>query len=533
MMARAAEIPAQGRSGRRVSIRWPAPRVVDAERAENLLAHRYLAVLAMVALIVLGDQALVQPRLYVLATDAPVINMAGRLRMLGERLVKAALARERAATADDRERFREELDVIRIRWIAAHEGLRHGSEALSLPGRNSEVVRAAFDDIEPYFVRMGEALKRLASREAGPDRSAVELATLLQVEGAYLLRMDNVVEIYAAEARARVDQLRWTGWALTGLVLLALLGIRLFILGPAEGLIRSQVSELRKARDALEVRVRERTAELERANSDLQHEARERARAEARHRSLVEQFSHVARTNTIGEMASGLAHELNQPLGAVANYVEGCLVALDAPEPPIDEVKGALSRALDATMRTGQIIRRIRRFVTRQSSEPEVFAANRVVEDVEALFRDEAKRLGIALDLDLGEGLPPVSGDPVQVQQVLLNLVRNAAEAVTSAATPGPAVILTTRPTGSGLVEYRVTDNGEGIPPEKIGHVFDAFFSTRAHGMGMGLAISRTIVEAHHGRIGVESEPGIRTTFRFTLPPASPDADARDRLRGG
>ncbi len=509
-------------------------RPAQADPDDHYLTRRYLAALALVALLILVDQALVQPPLHELATDAPVINMSGRQRMLGQRLAKAALALERAATRDDRDRFRSELDVVLIRWAASHDGLRFGNEALSLPGKNSAAVRAAMDDIEPYFRRIRDAVARLAAGEGGPAAARDDLAVIMDLEVGYLLRMDNIVQLYEAEARARVAGLRRTGWALAGLALLALVGIGLFILRPAARLIRRQFAELRRARDALEVRVRERTAELERANRDLQHEVGERALAEARHRALVEQLGHVARTTTIGEMATGLAHELNQPLGAAANYVEGCLVALESPGPPLDEVRGALGKALAAILRAGLIIRRIRRFVTRHPAEPELFAPNRVVEEVEAFFRDEARRLGIAIRLDMAPELPFLSGDPVQIQQVLVNLVRNATEAVSGPETPSPTVVMETDSAPAGAVEFRVTDNGEGISPDHALRVFDPFFSTRAEGMGMGLTISRTIVEAHLGRISVDSEPGVRTTFRFTIPPpAGAEDHGSDRLRRG
>jgi len=506
--------------------------LIATPRDDSFLARRYGLALALVALLVLVNQALVQPPLHELATDAPVINLAGRQRMLSQRLAKAALAMERAGDESSRRRSRDEVAAVLGPWSATHDGLRFGDASLSLPGRNSPVVRAAFGTIDPDFQRMRAAASRLVARDPGDPEAAADLAAILETEGVYLDRMDRIVGLYEAEARARVVRLRRTGWALTGLVILAVVGIGRFILGPAARLIRRQFAELREGRDALEGRVRRRTAELERA-------AEERARAEAGHRARVEQFGHVARTTTIGEMASGLAHELNQPLGAVANYVEGCLVALGRPEPAIDEVKAALGKALDATLRAGQIIRRVRRFVTRHPVEPERFAPNRVVEEVEALLRDEARRQGIGLRLDLAPELPWLTGDPVQVQQVLVNLVRNALEAVALAQITSPVVFMETRSDEEGAVEFRVTDNGEGILPERIGRVFDPFFSTRAEGMGMGLAISRTIVEAHHGRLAVDSEPGVRTTFRFTLPAgdaADADADAdvgTDRLRRG
>ena len=303
------------------------------------------------------------------------------------------------------------------------------------------------------------------------------------------------------------------------MTLATLAAIGRFILRPAAGLIRRQVSELGQARDELEDRVRERTRELEVAKE--------------RHRTLLEQFSHVGRASAIGEMASALAHELKQPLGAIANYAEGCLIELKSPEPALGEVQSALERLLAATMRSGQIIEQVRRFVTRHEPTRESFDPNLVVNEVVEILGVEAEQRGVALSLDMAPGLPLLWGDPVQIQQVLVNLVRNAFEALAQSQALKPTVVITTKLAERGDVEFAVSDNGEGIPPDRLGRIFDAYFSTRAGGMGMGLAISRTIVEAHHGRFAVESEPGVRTTFRFLLPAAQGDDARPDGLHRG
>jgi two-component system sensor kinase FixL len=500
---------------------------------DDFLARRYLAALALVALLILIDQAVIQPQLYQLTTDAPVISIAGRQRTLSQRLCKVALELDRTEDKGARSKLLNELAMTLHLWSVGHEGLRSGSEQLGLPGNNSPEVVRELIGVDPLYDNMNKAADRLAKDLDDPDRHRAETAAILSNEGEYLSRMERIVGLYESEARARVIGLRRTGWVVTGLILLALLGIGLFILRPATLLIRRQFAEVREARDALEVRVAERTTELEQANRDLQREVEERSRAEARHDELLRQFSHVSRTTTVGEMATGLAHELNQPLGAAANYVEGCLVALDGPEPKLEEIKGALAKALAATLRAGEIIKRIRRFVNRLPSESEVFSPNRVVAEVEALLRQEAKQHGIHLRLDLAPALPDVSGDPVQIQQILVNLVRNATESVSISKPKLPSVILETRLDSSGDVEFRVSDNGEGISTDRIEQVFDPFFSTRAEGMGMGLAISRTLVEAHSGRLSVESEPGIRTVFRFNLPTTVPGHDGTNGLHRG
>jgi two-component system, LuxR family, sensor kinase FixL len=481
------------------------------------LHRRYLGALIVVAFLAILNQLLVQPPLLHLATDAPVINVAGRQRMLSQRLAKAALALEISRDPQEQALRRQELEQVLVLWTNAHDELRLGQLSGS---RNSLEVRSAFDELQPDFDRIRDAafrLLRVQFRGEDPSRPTREaLATILASEGRYLERMDRIVGLYEHETSGRVAQLLWTGRVVTVLILALLVATGLLVLRPATRLIERQIQDLRAAQEDLEHRVQERTRELELA-------AGERSIAETRTRELVEQFSHVARTNTIGEMASGLAHELNQPLGAIANYTEGCLVALESPEPALGDLRLALEKVLGTTLRAGQIIQRIRRFVTRHGLERERFAPNPLVEEVEALFRDEAERRGIALQLDLAPGLPYLWGDPVQVQQVLVNLTRNAIDALSAAKPQQPTVVMQTRPADSGGVEFHVHDNGEGIPREQRDLIFDAFFSTRAEGMGMGLAISRTIVEAHGGRLAVESEPGAKTSFKFTLPPFGDD----------
>jgi two-component system, LuxR family, sensor kinase FixL len=496
--------------------------ITPAHPDDDFLARRYLAALAMVAVLILIDQVVIQPSLFQLTSDAPVINVAGRQGMLSQRLAKLALELDRSNTEPERIPLLSELALTLESWTMAHDGLRSGDEGRSLPSQKSETIEAALQKIDPLYYNMSGAANRLVRDRADSNQRRIDLEAILESEKKYLFQMERIVALYESEARERVVELRRTGWVVTTLILVSLLGVGLFILRPAAQLIRRQFAQLREARDALEVRVAARTIELEQANSDLQREVEERSRAEARHHELLQQFSQVNRTTTVGEMATGLAHELNQPLGAVANYIEGCLVALDGPKPMIEEIKAALGKALGATLRTGEIIKRIRRFVNRHPSEHELFSPNRVVEEVEALLRQEAKSLGITLRLDLALELPRIIGDPVQVQQVLVNLVRNATESLSISRPTSPTVVLETRIDESGDVEFRVTDNGEGIAADRLEQVFDPFFSTRAEGMGMGLAISRTLVESHHGRLVVESELGVRTIFRFNLPVTAP-----------
>ena len=236
------------------------------EYVTDSLNRRYRAALSLVAVLVLLNQLLVQPSLMRLTTDAPVINIAGRQRMLSQRLAKAALAFE-SEDARARDRYFDELQRVLALWTASHDGLRHGDAAMSLPGGNSQAVNAALDGLEPLYLRMRTAAERLiredARRQPGSPADRDDLATILGAEAEYLERMDKVVGLFEREARDRVGRMFWTGWVVMGLILVALTAIGLFIVRPASELIRRQVEELRGARDELEDRVRQRTRELE------------------------------------------------------------------------------------------------------------------------------------------------------------------------------------------------------------------------------------------------------------------------------
>ena len=488
----------------------------------RLLSRRFRLGLVLVALLALLDRLVVQPALLELLTDPPLINLAGRQRMLSQRLCKAALALEAAADPREQTHWHGELSDVLALWTASHQRLRRGVDR--------DDLRTAFAALDPSFGQMSAAASGLLQTSDRGARRA-SLAAILRAEAEFLPRMERIVGLYERAARARVQRLIATGWVLTAALLTALACIGRFILRPAARLIERQVDALHLARRELEDRVRDRTAALEQANHELAREAHQRIEAEQRQRALLEQFSHVSRTNTVGEMASGLAHELNQPLGAIANYAEGCLVALSAPAPPLDDVRAALEKLLATSLRAGAIVKRIRQFVTRGSTSRQWFEPNSLILEVLEFFRDDAQRRGIDLNAELAPELPRLWGDPIQLQQVIVNLVRNAFDSLATAQHIEPKVVMQTVATAADAVEFRVNDNGEGIPEVRIGHIFDAFFSTRDHGMGMGLAISRTIIESHHGTLGVESAPGLKTTFRFTLPAAGANDAGTDGLR--
>jgi hypothetical protein len=245
-------------------------------------------------------------------------------------------------------------------------------------------------------------------------------------------------------------------------------------------------------------------------------------------RQQQDKVQFTARLMTMGEMASSLAHELNQPLTAIANYSEGTLARLrrDAISP--DELKAALAKTSVQAQRAGGIIRRIREFVKRSEPRRRPTPAARIVEDAIAFAEIEAAKKRIAIVADIDPDLPPVDADPILIEQVLLNLLKNAIDAMDNAVVP--RIDVRVRRAGESMAAFVVVDRGAGIAAEHLEAVFTPFFSTKSDGMGMGLNICRSIVEFHHGQLGVERnpEPAGGTVMHFTLPLAEtgPAAEA-------
>jgi two-component system sensor kinase FixL len=250
----------------------------------------------------------------------------------------------------------------------------------------------------------------------------------------------------------------------------------------------------------------------------------ERQETEARLQELQSELLHVSRLNAMGQMAATLAHELNQPLSATTNYLRACQRLLDAPAPlDLARIGQAVTLAAEQTLRSGQIIRRLRDFVARGETEMRAESAPKLAEEASALALVGVKERGIKAQLRLDWHSPRVFVDKVQVQQVLLNLIRNAIEAM--AGTERRELMVSVSPE-AGMVVFGVADTGSGLPPEVAVQLFRPFVTTKREGMGVGLSICRTIVEAHGGRIWTEPNPGGGTVFRFTMPAAPAETAA-------
>lgn len=255
----------------------------------------------------------------------------------------------------------------------------------------------------------------------------------------------------------------------------------------------------------------------------------ERQESEARFQEIQAELVHMSRVTALGEMASALAHELNQPLSAIGNYLNGLRRMFKAGVPEDAAlVRNALDRAAEQSLRAGEIIRRLRDFVSRGETERRVESLSKMVSEANALALVGAKEEGVRVVMKLDRKHDQVLTDRVQFQQVLLNLIRNAIEAMSEAAGPKRDLIISSKPVDDGFVCVSVTDTGPGITPEVAARLFQPFNTSKASGMGVGLSICRTIIESQGGRIWAEPNPGGGSVFHFTVSGASSDELADD-----
>jgi two-component system sensor kinase FixL len=242
----------------------------------------------------------------------------------------------------------------------------------------------------------------------------------------------------------------------------------------------------------------------------------ERQETQKRLQDLQSELIFMGRFTALGEMASTLAHELNQPLTAATSYLHGARRLLDGREAPdLAMVREAVDGAAAQTLRAGQIIKRLREFVARGESERQLEDLPKLIEEAAALAMVGARETGVRISFRFDAAASDVMADKVQIQQVLLNLIRNGMEAMQDSPTRDLAI--SSRRADGGLVEIAVADSGSGIAPEIQDHLFQPFVTTKKTGMGVGLSISRTIVESHGGRLWAEPRPGGGTIFRMTL----------------
>jgi nitrogen fixation negative regulator NifL len=238
-------------------------------------------------------------------------------------------------------------------------------------------------------------------------------------------------------------------------------------------------------------------------------------------RDLRSNLAHAERVNLLGQLASALAHELSQPLGAILRNAEAAEIMLQEPSPDLEELRAIITDILRDDQRAGQVIDRLRSLLKRRSLDLQPMELPSVIAEVLSLVRVDAAARHLRLDYVAGPGLPRIRGDRIHLQQVLLNLFINAMDAMEECPSGQRCIQVSVQLTGPATVAVRVCDNGPGVSAESLEKLFDPFFTTKANGMGMGLAVSKTIVAAHQGRLWAENRPEGGACFCFTLPVAS------------
>jgi two-component system, LuxR family, sensor kinase FixL len=242
----------------------------------------------------------------------------------------------------------------------------------------------------------------------------------------------------------------------------------------------------------------------------------DRVNAEAMLAEAQAEFAHAARVSMLGELTASIAHEVNQPLGAILTNGEAALLWLNRPQPNLDELRALSARTVADARRAADIIRRIRDMATRAETERSPVGLNAVIQEVLLFLSPELRRQGVETTLDLAGGLPEVMGDRVQLQQVFVNLAVNAVHAM--AGQENKRLVIRTTRVAEDAVRAEIEDTGNGIHPDNLNQVFQGFFTTKQDGMGIGLAVCRSIIEAHGGSIEAANRPGGGARLRFTLP---------------
>jgi C4-dicarboxylate-specific signal transduction histidine kinase len=255
------------------------------------------------------------------------------------------------------------------------------------------------------------------------------------------------------------------------------------------------------------------TSLMERVRKSLE----DQKRSEEILRKSQADLAHVRRVITMGELAASIAHEINQPLSAIVNNGSACLRWLDGDSPDVLEAQEAARRIIRDGNRAAEVITRIRGFLRKTEGEKSRLDINQTIGEIVTVIKREAFENGVDLRMDLAANIPPVWGDRVQLQQVILNLLMNGVEAMAVITERPRDLLITTGKHDPDKVLVTVRDSGIGIDRESLENIFDAFYTTKAQGMGMGLAISRSIVEDHGGELSAVTDNGSGATFQFTL----------------
>lgn len=471
-------------------------------------------VLLAVAALVIADQTIVQPLLVRMNSYAPAINLAGRQRMLSQRLTKSALAMQVCPDEASRQRYREELRTTLAQWSSAHGTLHQKDSQLGLGDPRFD---AFWIELEPHFAAMVAAGNELVGQtnDAPVGNAALAVSTIVDHEAAFLRAMEQIVLLLEQDADRQVARLRIVALSIAAAIMVLLLGLGRYVVRPANRVIRGQV-------DRLESQVDSRTRQLALANESLRKEMTERQDAESKSRVLAAQLAHAARISTMGQLTAALAHEINQPLATIANDAATCELNLAGCDAPADrKLLGQIEHIKQAALRAGQIVRRIRNFVQPGLQSPAVQAdLNELVQEVVELCRFEAEHDAIEVVLQLTADKTTVLADSIQIQQVLVNLLQNAMQALRGSPQDMRRVQIQTS-AADGNVVACVHDWGPGLrlDPDLL---FIPFSTTKPEGLGIGLSICRSILESHDGRIWADRAVTCGTKICFSLPQVAP-----------
>ena len=575
---------------------------MERENPARRLDKRLWFSLGLFAGLIILHQFLIQPSLIRLTSDAPVINVAGRQRMLSQKLSKEALALTYAENSATREVRRSELLATLQAWRAAHASLRAGESTSTFGHSANAAILNGYREIEPHFQAMENAAEILL--ESPVDATGrVALDSMLKNEPDFLTKMHALVGLYEGEARRHVRQLQSMGLAIMIVILGSLMLMQFGVMRPElsivgreweqneaqyQLLVESMTDGLvvfdgqglvsfanRRFRDMLgqdkdqlignpasnfisdidrrQFEMLLETAEVlgpidlklrcasgqevdtmisPRRMADIHGhfqglllvvtDVTARKEIEQRSQELQTQLTHANRLKSMGTMVAALAHEINQPLGAISNYAEGCLTRLSGSLTDPEELVVPLRAILRASHRGGEIVRRTRNFARRRPFHLAAESINDLVREVEELCRPEARRRSVLIESHLAEDIPSIPVDGIQIQQVLTNLIENAFTALDRVDPLGRRIELTTRRLMEDSLEISVIDSGPGLLTETSQSLFEPFVTTNVNGTGLGLAIARGIIEAHGGRIWNEANRDGGAVFRFTLPLNSP-----------
>jgi C4-dicarboxylate-specific signal transduction histidine kinase len=294
---------------------------------------------------------------------------------------------------------------------------------------------------------------------------------------------------------------------------LAIFMVSALFVGSLAAAQRGVTESLRRARDELKGTVQD----LRKSNEALQAESHERRHAEEALHQAQADLAHVNRVTTMGELTASLAHEVNQPIGAAVTNANTCLRWLAGDTPNLGEARAAAMRVVNDGRRAAEIISRIRLLFKKGTPEQELVDVNEVIQKMVVLLGGEATRYSVTVRTELAASLPQVMGDRVQLQQVLMNLIMNSIDAMKKSEGTRELAIKSQRAENEHLL-ITVSDTGVGLPPQQADQIFNAFFTTKLNGTGMGLRISRSIVESHGGRLWADGDSPRGASFHFTLP---------------